>query len=360
MYSNWQQSLAATHLLPLFRDCHHALSMTLADWDDTVRLAREARLLGLIAGRLKENRQIWEQIPERVHGHLRSSINFSAHRQQMVRMELRALDKVLPPKITVVLLKGAAYIVQQQEFAKGRMPNDVDLLVKRSDLNEAEATLNAAGWVSETTSNYDQHYYREWSHELPPMRYPGHALEVDLHHTITPITSRVRANDALLFSSLQRVPDSRYFTLHPFDQIIHAAIHLFQDSELSGHLRDLVDLDGMIRRAINGENDWSNLQQRADEHGAGRYLWYALRYCSNWLDTPLPKKVNQAPPSTFVQYLMDILLTRGTLPSLPDTPPSLSDRLVKHAGAIRYHWLRMPPKLLAQHLLHKMTSSGKG
>jgi hypothetical protein len=57
---------------------------------------------------------------------------------------------------------------------------------------------------------------------------------------------------------------------------------------------------------------------------------------------------------------MDILLTRGTLPSLPDTPPSLSDRLVKHAGAIRYHWLRMPPKLLAQHLLHKMTSSGKG
>ena len=179
MYSNWQQSLAATHLLPLFRDCHHALSMTLADWDDTVRLARQARLLGLIAGRLKENRQIWEQIPERVHGHLRSSINFSAHRQQMVRMELRALDKVLPPKITVVLLKGAAYIVQQQEFAKGRMPNDVDLLVKRSDLNEAEATLNAAGWVSETTSNYDQHYYREWSHELPPMRYPGHALEVD-------------------------------------------------------------------------------------------------------------------------------------------------------------------------------------
>ena len=359
MHNDWHKSPAARHLLPLLRDCRHALSMNLADWDDTVRLARQARLLGLIAGRLKENRQIWEQIPDRVRGHLRSSINFSAHRLQMVRMELRALNKVLPPTITVVLLKGAAYIVQQQEFAKGRMPNDVDLLVKRSDLNEAEAALNSAGWVSETTSNYDQRYYREWSHELPPMRYPGHALEVDLHHTITPITSRVRANDALLFSSLQQVPNSRYFTLHPFDQIIHAAIHLFQDSELSGHLRDLVDLDGMIRRAINSENDWSNLQERANQHGAGRYLWYALRYCGDWLGTPLPKKVTQAPPSIFVQGLMDILLARGTLPRLPDKAPSISERLVKHAGAIRYHWLRMPPKLLAQHLVHKMISSGK-
>jgi hypothetical protein len=157
--------------------------MNLADWDDTVRLARQERLLGLIAGRLKENLGLWKQLPERVRGHLQSSINFSAHRLQMVRMELRALDKIIPKTITVILLKGAAYIAQDQEFARGRMPNDVDLLVKRSDLNEAEAALNSAGWVSETTSDYDQHYYREWSHELPPMRYPGHALEVDLHHT---------------------------------------------------------------------------------------------------------------------------------------------------------------------------------
>jgi len=356
MHSNWQHSLAARHLLPLLRDCNHAASMTLADWDDTVRLARQARLLGLIAGRLKENQDLWEQVPERVRGHLQSSINFSAHRLQKVRMELRALDKALPPTIAVVLLKGAAYIAQHQEFARGRMPNDVDLLVKRTDLDEAETVLASAGWVSETASDYDQRYYREWSHELPPMRFPGHALEVDLHHTITPITSRVRANDPLLFSSLQPVPDSRYFTLHPFDQIIHAAIHLFQDSELTGHLRDLVDLDGMIRRAIHDESDWTGLQQRADQHGAGRYLYYALRYCSTWLGTPMPKLIALQRPSTIVQRLMDIMLTRGTLPRLPDTPQSLSDQFALQAGVIRYHWLRMPPKLLARHLSHKTAS----
>lgn len=353
MHNDWQKSPAARHLLPLLRDCHHALLMSLADWDDTIRLARQARLLGLIAGRLKETQGLWEHVPEQVRGHLQSSINFSAHRLQMVRKELRALDKVLPATITVVLLKGAAYIAQNQEFARGRMPNDVDLLVKRTDLDEAEAALASAGWVSETTSDYDQRYYREWSHELPPMRFPGHALEVDLHHTITPVTSRVRANDALLFSSLQAVPDSRYFTLHPLDQIIHAAIHLFQDSELAGNLRDLVDLDGMIRRVIHAESDWTELQQRADQHGAGRYLCYALRYCSTWLGTPMPTLITLQFPSTFVQKFMDMILTRGTLPRLPDTPPSLSDRFALQAGVIRYHWLRMPPKLLAGHLIHK-------
>lgn len=354
--NNWQRSLAARHLLPLLRDCHHALLMSLTDWDDTIRLARQARLLGLIAGRLKENQGLWEQVPVRVRGHLQSSINFSAHRQQMVRMELRDLDNALPQTITVVLLKGAAYIAQNHEFAQGRLPNDVDLLVKRHNLEEAEAALASAGWTSEATSDYDQRYYREWSHELPPMRFPGHALEVDLHHTITPVTSRVRADDNLLFSNLQPVPDSRYFTLHPFDQIIHAAIHLFQDSDLSGHLRDLVDLDGMVRREIHDESDWTALQQRADQHGAGRYLYYALRYCSTWLSTPTPKLITLQHPSSLAQRFTDMIMTRGTLPRLPDSPPRLCERFTLLAGVVRYHYLRMPPKLLAEHLIHKATA----
>ena len=107
----------------------------------------------------------------------------------MVRMELCALDQAIPLSRQVVLLKGAAYILQGLEFSRGRMPNDVDLLVRRSDLDETESSLLLAGWESETTDAYDQRYYREWSHELPPMRFPGHALEIDLHHTCLLYTS---------------------------------------------------------------------------------------------------------------------------------------------------------------------------
>ncbi len=194
-------------------------------------------------------------------------------------MELRALDEALPGDVRVTLLKGAAYLAQSIPFARGRMPNDVDLLVSHTDIDAVEAALTTAGWVSEVTDAYDQRYYREWSHELPPMRYPGHALEVDLHHTIAPVTSRTRADDALLFANLVALPRSRFFVLDPRDQIIHAAIHLFQDTELDGRLRDLVDIDELIRNHLHDEADWSALLARAERHRASRVLWYALRYC---------------------------------------------------------------------------------
>lgn len=352
--NSWTKFPVDRDLLPLLRDTAHAAAMTLSDWDETLRLARQASLLGLLGHRLWERKDIWAQIPSPVQGHLTSAINYAAHRKQMVLMELGAIDKAIPHDIPVILLKGAAYIAQDAEYAQGRIPNDVDLLVSRAHLDRTEALLNKAGWVSETQDAYDQRYYREWSHELPPMRLPGHALEVDLHHTITPVTSRVRANDEILFSGLQTIPGSRFLRLHPFDQIIHASIHLFQDSELSGRLRDFVDIDGMIRQAIPTEADWRNLEQRAKAHGAERYLWYAQHYCHKWFGTPIPGQPNLPTPSAITRGVMDIILTCSSLPNLPDAKTSQRDRLALLLGTLRYHWLRMPIGLLIKHTTHKI------
>lgn len=346
-------SAVFAHLLPLLRDPDHVREMSLADWDTTLRLARQARLLGLIAHRLVTQQEKWERVPAQVKGHLRSAINYSAHRRQMVSLELSALDTVLPPEVPVVLLKGAAYLAQSMQFSLGRMPNDVDLLVSRADIDAVEKALLAGGWESEVTDAYDQRYYREWSHELPPMRCPGHALEVDLHHTIAPITSRTRADDALLFADLVALPESRFFVLDGRDQIIHAAIHLFQDTELDGRLRDLVDIDGLARHHLRGEADWSALLARATRHRASRMLWYALHFCHAWLGSPVPVGSWPPAPGALARLGMKWLMQRNCLPRIPDGPPPLGARLGRNVGQIRYHFLRMPPGLLVRHLLHK-------
>ena len=194
---------------------------------------------------------------------------------------------------------------------------------------------------------YDQRYYREWSHELPPMRIPGHALEVDLHHTIAPVTSRTRAKDELLFAGLRPLEGSRFLLLDPADQIIHAAIHLFQDSELNGGLRDLVDIDGLLARHMQVPEHWSRLCDRAREHGATRVLWYALHYCERWLGTPVPRSsLGDAPPA-LARRTLDWVFVRSGLPRINDRPAGLALRLARQCGQIRYHWLRMPPMLLA-------------
>ena len=328
--------------------------MGLGDWNNTVRLARQARLLGLVAHRLQARETLWAAIPERVRGHLQSAIHYSAYRVHTVQFELRALDRALPSDMQVVLLKGAAYIVQTLSFAAGRTPNDVDLLVHRSDLDAAEGALVGAGWKMDAVDAYDERYYREWSHELPPMRYPGHALEVDLHHTIAPVTSRTRADDDLLFDGLQAVPGSRFLVLDPCDQVIHAAIHLFQDSDLHGQLRGLVDIDGLIRQHLSDNAQaWSRLVDRAERHRADRVLWYALHYCRSWLDTPVPEGLALTPPSRWTQRGMDWVFSRTCPPRIPDAAPSLGERLADTLGQLRYHRLRMPPALLARHFLHK-------
>ena len=346
--------LAGRHLLPLLADVTHLQSMSLADWDGTLRLARQARLLGVLAHRIVRDPELLSSVPEAVHGHLRSSINFAAHRLQMVRIELAHLEAALPAGITVVLLKGAAYIAEDLPFAQGRMPNDVDLLVARRDLDAAESALAAAGWEAETTDAYDQRYYREWSHELPPMRIPGHALEVDLPHTIAPVTSRTRADDALLESGLRPLPGSRFHVLSAADQIIHSVIHLFQDSEMAGRLRDLVDIDGLIRLHMRDEADWQTLHERARRHRADRLLWFALQYCRAWLATPVPQSctVGQRPPLP-TRMLMDLLMRHACLPLIADDGEPRVRGIARGLGQLRYHWLRMPPTLLARHLCHK-------
>jgi hypothetical protein len=344
---------AGRHLLPLLHDPAHARDMRLADWDETLRLARHARLLGPLGHRLQADPPSWDQIPARVQGHLQAGINDAAYHAQLVRMELRDLERALPSDLSVTLLKGAAYLLQDLPLARGRTPNDVDLLVRQADLAIAEQALKRAGWRMADRSAYDERYYREWSHELPPLRYPGHPLEVDLHHSITPVTSRTRANDALLFADLRPIPNSRYQALGPLDQIIHAVIHLFQDSELNNELRGLLDLDGLLRQFLHSEQDWRALTERTRGHHASRLLWYALHYCRTWLGTPVPEPLDLPAPPALTRAAFNWVFRCTAPPQLPDKRPTLAQRLARQAGQARYHFRRMPAGLLARHLLHK-------
>ncbi|MBE2259247.1 MAG: nucleotidyltransferase family protein [Candidatus Accumulibacter sp.] len=344
-------------LLGLLIDPGGARTMSLAQWDKTIRLARQARLLGVLAHRIQSRAGLLADVPECVLGHLYSATAYSAHRSQLLRIELTALADVLPAELPVVLLKGAAYLVQDLEVARGRLPGDVDLMVARNDLDRAEAALLGAGWEAEEIDAYGERYYREWSHELPPMRFPGHAVEVDLHHTITPVTGRLKPDTARLFADLQAVPGERFLVLHPLDQILHAAVHLFQDSDLSAQLRDLVDIDALIRAHVRSDEDWQELAARATRHQFDRPLWYVLRYCHAWLGTALPEDLPLIAPSASAVRLLDWIFPRCTLPRIPDQPPGFSRRIAARLALIRQQWLRLPPSLLLRHLGHKTWQS---
>lgn len=327
------------------------------EWDLLLRVARGSRLLGRLAVCLEEE-GLLERLPPRVVEHFRAARVFVDYRQRMARWEINRILKALEGlDVPLVLLKGSAYILAGLPAARGRLLSDVDLMVPSTALERVEETLLASGWEGVKLEEYDQRYYRTWMHELPPLRHPDRGLEVDIHHTISPLTSRLNPNPEKLFSDSIPLQDGRLRVLQPVDMVLHSAVHLFYDGELINGLRDLVDLSDLFGHFGGREAFWETLVRRAFEQDLGRPLFYAMRYTRRLLGTDIPDTamtaIRSGAPSAAVLQLMDRLVMQAMVPDHPDFPQRRTG-VARWLLYVRSHWLRMPPVLLLKHLGRKL------
>ena len=344
-------------LLPsVLRDPAQVQHLSLAEWDVFVRQGRQANLLARVWHMLSQ-RGLLDTVPARPRAHLEWA-QVSAARQLIgVEAEVSAIQQALQG-IPVILLKGAAYTLARLPAAAGRIFSDIDVMVPRESLDAAEAALLGHGWIATHTDPYDQRYYREWMHELPPLMHGGRGTHIDVHHAILPLTMAVHPDPAKLRAAAVAVPcHPNLKVLAPEDMVLHSAAHLFYDGEFNNGLRDLCDLDVLLRHFANARPAfWSALVARAEALQLTRSLYYALRYVGWLLATPIPPEAIAAAeigaPSRTLLAVMDALFMRALLPD----HVSCNDRyshLARRALYIRANWLRMPPLMLAQHLFHK-------
>jgi hypothetical protein len=333
-------------------------SWSLEDLDLVLRLARRVRLLGRLAARL-EHRGVLASLPAAARDQLESALVVVEARSRVTRWELDRLARALDGlrEMRVVVLKGSAYLLANLPNAAGRVFADVDLLFDERVLDEAERMLVAQGWQGTKLSPYDQHYYRAWTHELPPLVHAEREVEADLHHNILPRTSRLKPNGAALLAAAVPIRGQPFARLDAPDLLLHAMTHLMFDSEMADALRDLVDIDDLLRHFTGGdETFWERLHRRARELDLERPMFYALRYARMFLDTPIPGGVERrsaegAPPRPIV-WLMDRLVPLALFPVHPDVP-SQAAAAARFLLYVRSLWIRMPPLLLARHLAYK-------
>jgi hypothetical protein len=339
------------------------LGLEPADWDILIRQARRALLLPRICAIL-EKRGLLNRIPAGPLAHLEAGRVIADKQSQAIRWEVnRILDALQEVGEPVILLKGAAYVMADLDIAHGRIFSDVDILVPKDKLHHAEAALMLNGWATIQHDAYDQRYYRTWMHELPPMMHMKRQTVIDVHHAILPETARLHPGPVKLRAAAQAVSGADNLQVFaPADMILHSATHLFSDGELEHGLRDLSDLDGLLRH-FSGEPDfWQRLADRARELDLARPLYYALRYTRRILATPVPDSAvamaGAGRPFWLLEKFMDALFVRALRPD----HPSCADVFTPAARGLLYvrsHWLRMPPLLLVQHLLHKALVSPK-
>ncbi len=331
--------------------------LSVPEWDLLVRQGRRANLLARLAHRIIEQ-QLMDRVPPRPRSHLLSALRMADRQSSAMRWEVECILRALAGvDERVILLKGAAYLLSDLPTAKGRTFADVDILVPKQRIAEVESQLMLHGWQGTHHDDYDQRYYRQWMHEIPPLRHVKRGTSIDVHHTVLPESARLKINTALLFQSAIAVPGhGRLYVLAPVDMVLHSATHLFHEGTLDNGLRDLFDLDCLLRHFGAIPDFWEQLVPRAAELGMRRPLYYALRYCSKILNTPRPVEVinelEPGKPAPIVSSMMDFCYQRALSPH-HDSCSTNGSRLATAFLYIRSHWLRMPFPLLVQHLLRK-------
>ena len=305
-----------------------ALALDAGGWTALLTAARAEQLAGTLAHRLDGL-----AVPDAVRPLLADAREHAVQQRRAAlweaEMARRALAGLGAP---VLLLKGTAYAAAGLLAGRGRSIGDLDLLVPRDALEAAEAALLAHGWEPVKADAYDDAYYRRWMHELPPLIHRERDRIVDVHHTILPPTARPTPDADALIADAVALGNGLH-VLAPADMIVHAAAHLFADGDLAGGLRNLWDI-----RCLLDEFGTADLHERARRHGLGTAVARAERLVAIVFGDAVARGADRA----FVRRLLARDgWGRATRPA------------TRLGFYVRSHWLRMPPALLARHLLIK-------
>ncbi|TGX50323.1 hypothetical protein E5A73_18080 [Sphingomonas gei] len=319
-------------LTEALRDPATVAQLDAAGWTALLAIARAEQLIGTLAHRLAGL-----PMPSAAARVLEDARASAEQGRIAALWEAEMARRALAPTgMPVILLKGTAYAAAGLAAGTGRAIGDLDILVPRARLEEAEAVLLQAGWEWVKPDPYDDLYYRRWMHELPPLIHRERDRMIDVHHTILPLTARVTPDaDALIADSV--VLENGLRILAPHDMLCHAAAHLFADGDLAGGLRNLWDI-----HCLAGEHGIAGVEARAVHHGLEAAVGRALRLADRLYGGGL--RYGQGRDR-------DMLYLRRLLAR--DDWGRPTRKLTRLGFYVRSHWLRMPPALLAQHLFTK-------
>ena len=332
-------------------------TLTAPQWELLVRQARSANLLARLAQRLADQ-GLLGSVPDAPRRHLLEMLTVTAAQHREIRREIGLiLDALRPLGLPVVLLKGAAYVATGLPALQGRLFSDIDILLPRSAMTEVESHLMQRGWMTTHHTPYDQRYYRDWMHELPPMQHLRRQTVLDVHHNILPLTVRQVPDAQRLLAGARPVPGlPGAAVLAPADMVLHSMAHLFHNDDLLHGLRDLTDLDLLLRHFSAEPGFWDGMFERAAQLHLQRTLHYGLWATHHLLATPVPEwalaRARISAPAGPLAALMRALWRRAL--RTPHRTAALRwDASARFALYVRAHWLRMPPQMLARHVTMK-------
>lgn len=337
--------------------------LTGIEWEKFLAHARRTRLIGRLAEQFRARGWL-DGLPAGPAAQLRNALKEARRLHDETAWEATQLREALARVPTpIVLLKGAAYVLADLPPKPGRMFGDVDLLIERSQLRAAEGALLAKGWVAARLDPYDERYYRDLMHELPPMQHIERQTHIDVHHTLAPPTSRYALDARTLMA--QRVALPAYpglYVLAPCDMVLHSVAHLLQEGQFTTGLRDLLDIRDLLVHFGRDPAFGPRLLQRATQLGLTTPLYYAWKLASVLLAMPsapeFAERIGHCAPRWPQRRLMLRLLATVMLGNDP-AGTQRGETCARLLLYVRSHWMRMPWYQILPHLARKAWARAK-
>lgn len=342
--SGWQAWVSRAKILAwAMREPFNFALLSETEWTGVIAVARAELLLGTVA-HLVQDEELTD-LPDAVYAILDEARVQAEHQRRAALWEADCAARALTNyKGKVVLMKGTAYVAANLTAGQGRSIGDLDIMVAEGGLREAEAMLLAAGWEWVKEDDYDDAYYRDHMHELPPLIHKERDRMIDVHHTILPRTAKPNP-DAVAMLDAARQVDGGLYVFAPEDMAIHCVAHLIADGDLAGGMRNLWDFHCLATEfAERDPQYWDRLKARSLDHELLPAVERAARLARDLYGTATPADWPQWHRQD-KWYVARITARDGW--------GRKTRKFIRLIFYIRSHWLRMPPMMLARHLWTK-------
>ena len=316
-----------------------------SDTQHLLRLLRANDLLGTVAYRLSA-----QTLTAFASRHFLSAKRYAERQKRQVICELKALSALLRQHdIEPIFLKGGAYILANDSNHFGRLMSDIDMLVDQADIKRVEQILMEAGWKQKQLDDYDDNYYRRWSHEIPPMYHPQSGATLDVHHTIIPPITGFMVDYSYLKRNAEPSSTEGILVLNLKCRLLHCILHFLFNEDYQKAARDGYDIF-CLSRQLAAEDGVDAFYQDMKALGFLRefnmmYSVLPLWYPSSELDA-FTSKVRT--PNFFIVRLLFLAMTPADCHQRL-TPASVAKFLM----FLRGHLVKMPLSILFPHALEK-------
>jgi hypothetical protein len=263
------------------------------DWSKVVYLARRHAVAPLLFWRLREleiDLGVGSSVPAEVMARLQTDFYASGARHLLAEQHsARVLESLAEAAVPVLVLKGAV-IGEFYPDPATRMYGDLDLLVPRARLDEAEAVLTRLGF----TTSYSKAWWLGHFHHLPVMATQDDAFAVELHWRVDDKdgVGRLPVEELWARSVPWVLGGQPALRLDPIDTALHLCRHAAVQHRAQQGLRPLCDLAHVTARW--GTREWNTLVEQAVSHGLARAVYLVLTLASKVFGPIAPGEVISA------------------------------------------------------------------